>query len=172
MPHHRLQQPVHARNRLPSRRTLLASLISLAAAGPAFARNDDPSALIAEIYRIVGPEGNVSIFFDPEMRRRFLSRRLQAALTAMEKRRPEGDAPDLDFDPVTNGNDPSVHDLRIKTESKNASHAVVIADFLSHQDTEHSVLRYILVRENGWKVDDIVASGKNDWRVSKIIEGR
>ncbi len=149
---------------------LVLSILS-AIAGPAFARDDDPSALVAEIYRMVGPEGNVSIFFEPETRKRFLSRRLRAALKAMEKRTPKGDAPDLDFDPVTNGNDPSVHDLRIKTESRSGTQAEVIADFISHQDTERSVLRYFLVRENGWKVDDIVASGKNDWRVSKLIAG-
>lgn len=106
------------------------------------------------------------------MSQRFLSRRLRAAISAMLKRTPQGDAPDLDFDPVVSGNDPSVHDLRIKTESNTGTRAVVVADFLSHQDTERSVLRYILVRDNGWKVDDIVASGKNEWRVSKIIEGR
>jgi len=159
-------------NHATNRRLLLASLIFLALPGRALARNDDPGDFVAEIYRTVGPEGDASIFFDEKMRKRFLSRRLRATVGAMLKRTPKGDAPDLDFDPVANGNDPSVHDLRIKTESNTGKRAVVVADFLSHQDTVRSVLRYILVRENGWKVDDIVASGKNEWQVGKIIEGR
>lgn len=90
----------------------------------------------------------------------------------MLRHTPKGDAPNLDFDPVTNGNDPSFHDLHIKTESENSAGAVVIADFVSHQDTVRTVLRYFLVRENGgWKVDDIVAGGKSEWRLNKLIEG-
>jgi hypothetical protein len=50
--------------------------------------------------------------------------------------------------------------------------AVVIADFVSHRDMVRTVLRYLLVRENGgWKVDDIIASGKNEWRVRKLVRG-
>jgi hypothetical protein len=65
-----------------------------------------------------------------------------------------------------------VHDLHIKTESESGTRAVVIADFVSHQDAVRSVLRYLLVREDGgWKIDDIIASGKNDWQASKIIKG-
>lgn len=159
-------------NHVTDRRLLLASLFFLALPACAFGRNDDPSDFVAEIYRTAGPEGDASIFFEEATRKRFLSRRLREAIGAMLKRTPEGDAPDLDFDPVANGNDPSVHDLRIKTESNTGRRAIVVADFLSHQDTVRSVLRYILLREDGWKVDDIVASGKNDWQVSKIIEGR
>ena len=159
-------------NHATNRRLLLTSLMLLAVPGRASARNDDPGDVVAEIYWAVGPEGDASIFFDEAMRKRFLSRHLRATISAMLKRTPEGDAPDLDFDPVVNGNDPSVHDLRIKTESNTGRRAVVVADFLSHQDTVRSVLRYHLVREDGWKVDDIVASGKNEWQVGKIIEGR
>jgi len=159
------------------RRVLLAALILLPIAGPAFSQAERPSDFVAEIYRAAaGPSGDgsdgASIFSDKANSKRFLSRRLRAALTAMLRRTPKGDAPSLDFDPITNGNDPSVHDLHIKTESENGARAVVIADFVSHQDVVRSVLRYFLVRENGgWKVDDIVASGKVEWRVKRLIEG-
>jgi hypothetical protein len=154
-----------------NRRMVLVSLLISSLARSAFADEHDPGDFVAEMYRVVGPEAKVSVFADKRMQRRFLSRRLRQAVRAMERRTPAGDAPDLDFDPVTNSNDPSVHDLRIRTMSKSATQAVVIADFQSHQDTERSVLRYDLVREQGWKVDDITASGKNSWHVRKIIEG-
>jgi hypothetical protein len=156
---------------------LLASLILLPMAGPAFSRDEPPSDFVAEIYRSAGgpsadASDGASIFFDAANGKRFLSRGLRAALKSMLRRAPKGDAPSLDFDPITNGNDPSFHDLHIRTESENGARAVVIADFVSHQDTVRTVLRYFLVRENGgWKVDDIVASGKNQWQVRKLIEG-
>lgn len=158
-------------------RMLLASLILLPMRAPALSRDERSSDVVVEIYRTAGgPSGDASegasIFADEANRKRFLSRGLRAALAAMLRRTPVGDAPSLDFDPVTNGNDPSFHDLHIKTESESSARAVVKADFLSHRDTVRTVLRYFLVRENGaWKVDDVVASGKSEWRVKKIIEG-
>lgn len=107
------------------------------------------------------------ILRDQANRKRFFSQRLRASLRAMERRILKNYGTDLDFDPISNGNDPGAHDSRIKTESDSGARAVVVADFRSHQDTERSVLRYFVVRE-----DDIVASGKHDWRVSKTIEGR
>jgi hypothetical protein len=162
------------RNRAPDRRTVVAFFVASALAGRASARAQTPADFLAEVYRLAeGPSGDgsdgASIFADEDNRRRFLSRRLRAAMLT---RTHNGDAPDLDFDPISNGNDPSVHDLHIRTENENGTRAVVIADFVSHQDAVRSVLRYMLVREDGgWKIDDIVASGKNDWQVSKIIKG-
>ena len=158
------------------RRIVLTLLILLTVAGPAFARDEKPSDFLTKVYRTaLGPSGDASdggsIFYDEGNRRRFLSRGLRASFATMLRRTPKGDAPNLDFDPVSNGNDPSVHDLHIKTESENGARAVVIADFVSDQDTVRSVLRYFLVRESGdWKIDDIVATGKAEWRVKEIIE--
>jgi hypothetical protein len=116
--------------------------------------------------------GLEAIFADEANRKRFLSHGLRAAIDAMDRRTPKGDAPDLDFDPISSGNDPNFHDLRITVESEQAARAVVIADFVSHQDKVRTVLRYLLVRENdGWKIDDIIARGKNEWRVRKLIRG-
>ena len=161
----------------PDRRTIMASLLALSLAGPAFADSGRSRDFVAEIYRVAGgPSGDGSdgeaIFADEANRKRFLSHGLRAAIDAMDRRTPKGDAPDLDFDPISSGNDPNFHDLRITVESEQAARAVVIADFVSHQDKVRTVLRYLLVRENdGWKIDDIIASGKNEWRVRKLIRG-
>jgi hypothetical protein len=161
-----------------SRRSVLPLLAFAAMCRMASADCGTPGDLVAAIYRAAaGPGGNyddgTSVIFDPDTRKRFLSKRLRAAIAAMLKRTPKGDAPDLDFDPVVAGNDPSVHDLKIATESAGPTQAVVIADFQSHGDTERTVLRYLLVKEGGaWKVDDIIAIGKDKWQVSKIIAGQ
>ncbi len=163
---------MHAPDDRCDRRALLAGLLLSTLAPGAWAADKSAQAVIAEMYRIFGPEGKVSIVFDDAMRRRFLSRRLRAALAAMEKRTPQGDAPDLDFDPISNSNDPSVHDLHVRTETETGSRAAVIADFQSHQDAQRVVLRYELVKENGWKIDNIVASGKNAWDLDRIVSGQ
>jgi hypothetical protein len=166
------------RSRKPlDRRTVLASVLGLSLAVPAFADGGRPRDFIAAVYRVAGgPSGDGSdgeaIFADEGNRKRYLSRGLRAEIDAMVRRTPEGDAPDLDFDPISSGNDPNFHDLRIATESEQGRRAVVIADFVSHQDKMRTVLRYLLVREDGrWKIDDIIASGKNEWRVRRVIRG-
>jgi len=160
-----------------SRRNVLWLFILVALSGRSRADDKTPVDVIADVYRAAaGPGGDyddgTSVFFDPATRKRFLSKRLQASIAAMLRHTPKGDAPNLDFDPVVAGNDPSVHDLKITTESESPRRAVVIADFQSHDDKERTVLRYLLVRENGeWRVDDIIPSGKDAWPVSKVIAG-
>jgi hypothetical protein len=152
------------------RRILLTFWLFVVVSALAFAQQSNPDNVVAEMYKICD---KVSIFADVNARKRFLSKRLQDAIVAMEKRTPEGDIPDLDFDPVSASQDPSVQDLKIKTESTNARQAVVIADFRSHQDSKRTVLRYTLIREDGgWKVDDILSQGKDAWQISKIIAGQ
>jgi hypothetical protein len=153
-------------------------IVSLFAAfvAPAFAQ-ESPAAFVTALYGQAGPQGQyqqpLGITVGDSMREAYLSKKLCAALAGMDKRTPKGDAPDLDFDPVSNSNDPSVHDLKIKTETESATQATVVADFRSHRDTARSVLRYLLVQEGGgWKVDDIVSAGKSPWRLSKIARGR
>jgi hypothetical protein len=164
-----------------SRRSALSFIVFAAVAGvsrAALAAGDGPSDVVAAIYKAAaGPGGKyddgASIFFESASRRRFLSKNLQAELKAMEKRTPKGDEPDLDFDPVCACNDPSVLDLKITVESQSDTQAVVVADFQSHDEKDRIVLRYLLVKENGgWKVDDIVSTGKDKWQVSKIVTGK
>jgi hypothetical protein len=152
------------------RNILLAFSLLMMASVPALAQQSAPEQVVAEMYKLCD---SVSIFFDAKARKRFLSKRLQASLAAMEKRTPKGEISDLDFDPVSASQDPSVQDLKISTESADAKQAVVIANFRSHQDAERTVLRYTFTwEEGGWKVDDIASQGKDTWQVSKIIAGQ
>ncbi len=155
---------------------LLIMSLFMASFGVAFAEAGGPAVLITEVYGVAGPSGHyqqpLSIFVDGSLRERYLSKRLSGALADMDKRTPAGDVPNIDFDVVSDSQDPDVHDLKISTESESPEKAVVVADFKSHEDTERTVLRFELVREDGaWKIDDVAASGKSHWRVSEIVAG-
>jgi hypothetical protein len=154
---------------------LIASLV-MASFGVAFAETGRPAVLITEIYGAAGPSGHyqqpLAIFVEAGLRERYLSKRLRNALAEMDKRTPEGDVSNMDFDVVSDSQDPDVHDLKITTESESPGKAVVVADFKSHEDTERTMLRYDLVLEDGaWKIHNVAASGKSHWRVSEIIAG-
>ena len=155
---------------------LLIMSLFMASFSVAFAEAGGPAALITEVYGVAKPSGHyqqpLAIFVEASLRERYLSKRLCAALADMDKRTPAGDVPNIDFDVVSDSQDPDVHDLKINTESESPEKAAVIADFKSHEDSERTVLRYELVREDGaWKIDDVAASGKSHWRVSEIIAG-
>jgi hypothetical protein len=148
----------------------------LASFGVAFAEAGGPAALITEVYGAAGPSGHyrqpLAIFVEAGLREKYLSNGLRAALAEMEKRTPEGDISNLDFDVVSDSQDPDVHDLRISAENETPEKAVVVANFKSHDDAERTVLRYDLVQEDGaWKINNVEASGKSHWRVSDIIAG-
>lgn len=145
-------------------------------AGAAPAASQKPADFVVELYKAaMGPKGDfangISVFADEKGRQRFLSKKLRAALAAMDKRTPAGDAPDLDFDPVSAGNDPDVHDLAVTIDNVSGNSAAVIVKFKSHD--QPVVLHYLLVQEDGgWKVDDIIAEEGDGWQVSKIVEGQ
>jgi Protein of unknown function (DUF3828) len=154
---------------------MIASLV-LASFGMALAGARGPAVLITEVYGVAEPSGHyqrpLAIFAEAALREQYLSKRLCAALAEMDKRTPEGDIPNLDFDVVSDSQDPDVHDLKISTESETPEKAAVVANFKSHDDTERTVLRYDLVQESGaWKINNVEASGKSHWRVSDIIAG-
>jgi hypothetical protein len=138
-----------------------------------------PSAVVAAIYRTAAGAGgdyshSISVIADPRSRAHYLSERLQRELKEMDARTPAGDAPDLDFDPITSSQDPDVRGLRIATEAEGARAATVRAEF--HRGGPKGkliVLHYSLTRESGaWRVDDIAEQGKDGWRLSAILKRR
>ena len=84
---------------------LTGALLFAVMGGSAQATDPAPSDVVTAIYpAAAGPGGKFndgkSLMFDVAMRKRFLSKKLQADFAAMLKRTPKGDMPDLDFDPV------------------------------------------------------------------------
>ncbi|HEY1942985.1 MAG TPA: hypothetical protein VGH40_12755 [Roseiarcus sp.] len=150
------------------RRTFLLLAGASALAAPAWAADPAPADVVAAVYRIyAGPKGDYSsISFDDPRIVAFFTRSLRAAMKAMYARSKKTDEPILDFDPVTDSQDPMVERLSIAAESD----GVVAATFYSR--AEKRVVRYVFKRENGaWRIDD-VSGGEGDgkWDLRQIIK--
>ncbi len=142
----------------------------LFAAAGAFAGAADPAPadVVALIYRVyAGPKGDYSkgSIEDKRVAATFTAS-LRKALAAMNARSKALNEPILDFDPVTDSQDPMVERLSIAPESER----VVAATFFSG-DVKH-VVRYVLVREGGgWRIDDISGgAGDDKWDLREIIK--
>jgi hypothetical protein len=162
-----------------NRRALLRLLVA-ASALPALATEPaataSPRDIVVEIYRIsAGEDGKyrgLSAFGDEGVRSRYFSPSLLAAVMRMERLSKKKNEPILDFDPVTNSQDPDVRDLQITVESETPSRAVVAARFLSFDDTEPSIVRYDVIKAGGgWKIDDMDGEhGSDRWSLRDIIK--
>ena len=136
-------------------------LLLAATAAPAVARaagENSPADVVTAIYRIyAGPKGDYqSGNLDDKRVAAYLSKSLRAALRAMDARSRKLNEPILDFDPVTDSQDPQVERLTIAPEGDAAAVATFYGGEVKH------VIRYSFVREDGaWKVDDI-AGGAGD----------
>jgi len=149
---------------------LFAAATLLASA--ALAAERAPADVVADIYRIAGgPLGDYQTKgIDEKGVRQHFSRSLLKAMDAMNQRSKKTNEPILDFDPITDSQDPSVVDLKITQETGDPSRPVVDATF-DRGDKEPDTVRYIFVREgNTWKVDDI-SGGASDgkWDLREII---
>jgi hypothetical protein len=134
------------------RRTFLVLTGASLFAFSALAADTAPADIVTAIYRIyAGPKGDYQNGnLDDKRVAVYLSKSLRAALKAMDARSKKLNEPILDFDPVTDSQDPQVEKLTIAAEGD----TVAAATFFSG-DVKH-VVRYSFVREDGaWKVDDI-----------------
>jgi len=137
--------------RLSSWAPIAAAAVAVSGAA-ATAGEQSPADVTTAIYRIyAGPKGDYQTGnLDDKRVIVYLSKSLRAALKAMDVRSKKLNEPILDFDPVTDSQDPQVEKLAIAAEGD----AAAVATFYSG-DVKH-VIRYSFVREDGaWKVDDI-----------------
>ncbi|MBV8474291.1 MAG: DUF3828 domain-containing protein [Hyphomicrobiales bacterium] len=145
---------------------ILAGAIALAT--PAVAADPAPAEIVTSLYRIyAGPKGDYASgsLDDPKVVA-FFTKSLRAAMTAMYARSKKIDEPILDFDPVTDSQDPRVERLSIAP----AGDGVAAATFYSGE--EKHVVRYVFKRESGaWRIDD-VSGGEGDgkWDLREIIK--
>jgi hypothetical protein len=146
---------------------LAAAAVAAPSAAPA-AGESSPADVTTAIYAIyAGPKGDYqSGNLDDKRVAAYLSKSLRAALKAMDARSKKLNEPILDFDPVTDSQDPQVEKLAIAP----AGDAAATATFYSG-DAKH-VIRYSFVREDGaWKVDDVSGgAGDEKWDLRDIIK--
>lgn len=150
------------------RRTFLVLAGASLVAPSALAAEATPVDVVTSLYRTyAGPKGDYQNGSIEDKRVSALfTKSLNAALKAMDARSKKLDEPILDFDPVTNSQDPMVERLSIAPQSD----GVVAATFFSGE-VKH-VVRYVFVKQDGaWKIDDIAGGqGDDKWDLREIIK--
>lgn len=161
-----------------NRRGLLMALAGAACARESLAQTaNDARALVEQIYKVsAGPNGKYdgpSVLHDGKLRARYLTKSLVAALDAMDRKSKRANEPILDFDPITDSQDPSVTKLTFATESSTPTRAVVAAKFFAEGAKDATIVRYVLLMEgDAWKVDDMNGGRTREgaWNLRQVIK--
>ncbi|ABE39992.1 conserved hypothetical protein [Rhodopseudomonas palustris BisB5] len=165
-----------------SRRLLLISTASLATlACPAAALvqakppANDPAALLTALYVKAAKDNAGGDFVNaPKSRAKYLSKAFAALWTKAEAKTPKGDVGPIDFDPVSNSQDPDIKSFAIKVETQNESSATLAVALIGSQprtQPNDSVIRYDFVRDGGhWRIDDIRGAVDGEpWSIRKLL---
>jgi hypothetical protein len=169
-----------------TRRTLLltgtAGLLAAAISRSALAdpgRADDPRSIVNAIYtraaRGKGDGGGGFVTADKSARARNLSRSLAALWLKADAHTPNGDVGPVDFDPVTNSQEPDVKTFTVTAESFNSERATIAVTITGHdaprKNPDDAVIRYDFIRDPAqWKIDDIRgADDGKPWSIRQML---
>lgn len=163
-----------------TRRTFVAASL-LAGISPAFAENpapSDPIAILSAIYTRAakgkGDGGGTFIIENKAARSKHLSKALVALWAKADAHTPKGDVGPVDFDPVTNSQEPDVQSFKVDAEKMEADKAMLAVSIAGHRNDRKpadQIVRYEFVREaNAWKIDDIRGSSDGEsWSIRKML---
>ncbi len=161
-----------------SRRTLLltgtaglsaAALSRFAGAAPPLA--NDPVAIVNAVYARAakgkGDGGGAFIIENKAAKARYLSKALVALWAKADAHTPKGDVGPIDFDPVTNSQEPDIKSFGVvaeKLEADKAVIAVTVGRGAPRKNPADNAIRYIFVR------DDISgASDGEPWSIRGML---
>ena len=168
-----------------SRRSLVLTGLLIAAEAP-LARaepvaSDDPVAIVTAIYTRAakgkGDGGGAFVIENKAAKARYLSKSLAALWANADAHTPKGDVGPVDFDPVTNSQEPDVKSFKVDTEKLDASRALIAVTIAGHNTPPRKpadqVIRYDFVHETGgWKIDDIKGSSEGEaWSIRTMLSG-
>ena len=154
------------------RRTILLLAAFAPLAPTALAADDDPVAVVRELYRLAGEWGGERAKqspYAPPLSDKFFARALVRLLNEYDKRR---EIPRLTRDPITNSQNLKIRGLAVSLKSRQGMKAVVEARFETSDGPAR--LEYDLVRERGaWRVADIRSKGMQpDGMLTRQLRGR
>ena len=164
------------------RRTLLttsaAGLLSIPS--PAFAAaSDDPVGIINAIYARAakgkGDGGGAFVIETRAAKAKYLSKALVALWAKADAHTPKGDVGPVDFDPVTNSQEPDVKSFTVSPEKLEADKAVIAVTIAGRgaprAKPADNTIRYDFVRDDGrWKIDDISGSTDGEaWSIRGML---
>jgi hypothetical protein len=169
------------------------ALILLAAAGPLLLAGavspdaraappvgDDPLAIVNAIYARAakgkGDGGGAFIIENKAAKAKYLSRSLADLWAKADAHTPKGDVGPVDFDPVTNSQEPDVKSFKAvaeKREPEKATIAVTLTGWSAKPPKPADrTVRFDFVRDAGqWKIDDIRGASDGDpWSIRSMLE--
>lgn len=145
--------------------------------GPHPARADENAiAIVTMFYKVsAGKDGKYSgnsAYYQDKIRARYFSRALRAAADALDKKAKKENGVGLDFDPVTDSQDPSVKDLKIAQDGESDGESAVKASFSYEKGGALKFVRYVFLRQNdAWKLDNMTSGpGEDGWDLRKLIK--
>jgi hypothetical protein len=157
-----------------------AGLLAATLPRAGLAAPDDPVGIVTAIYTRAakgkGDGGGGFVIENKAAKAKYLSKSLVALWTKADARTPKGDVGPIDFDPVTNSQDPDVKSFKVVAEKQEADKATVAATIDSHQREARTkaadkTIRYDFVHEAGqWKIDEIRgAVDGSPWSVRALL---
>jgi hypothetical protein len=157
---------------------LLAGVSHRAVAAPP--SPNDPLGIINAIYARVakgkGTGGGAFIIENKAAKAKYLSKSLIELWAQADAHTPKEDVGPIDFDPVTNSQDPDVKSFKAVAETLDADKAVIAVTLTGHgkppSKPADQVIRYNFVRDNGqWKIDDISGSSDGEaWSIRDLLK--
>ena len=140
---------------------------------------NDPVAIVTAIYARAakgkGDGGGAFIIESKAAKTKYLSKALVAVWAKADAHTPKGDVGPVDFDPVTNSQEPDVKSFSVATEKLEADKAVIAVTIAGHgaarKKAADNTIRYDFVRDGGqWKIDDISgASDGEPWSIRGML---
>jgi hypothetical protein len=168
-----------------TRRTLaLAGLIGILAASDrrsarAEPATSDPVAIVTAIYTRAakgkGDGGGGFVIENKAAKAKYLSKSLIELWVKADAHTPKGDVGPVDFDPVTNSQDPDVKSFKVDAEKLEVDKAVIAVTITGRNTPPRKgadqVVRYEFVREaDKWKIDDIKgATDGEPWSIRAML---
>src|ERR1700738_5195834 len=144
-----------------------AGLLAITLSHPARAAPpspSDPAAIVTAIYTRAakgkGDGGGAFIIENKVAKAKYLSKSLVELWAKADAHTPKGDVGPVDFDPVTNSQEPDVKSFKVATEKVEAEKAVIAVTIVGRgaprKNPADNAIRYIFMRDDGqWKIDDV-----------------
>ncbi len=170
---------------IPRRALILTGMTGLLAA--AFSRTalaappvsaNDPVAIVKGIYARAakgkGDGGGAFIIENKAAKAKYLSKSLIELWAQADDHTPKGDVGPIDFDPVTNSQEPDVKSFKVVTEKLEADKAVIavtITGRTARAKPSDDIVRYNFVLDAGkWKIDDISSTIDGEaWSIRDLL---
>jgi hypothetical protein len=155
----------------------LAGAVSRRAFAAPLAAND-PVAIVNAIYvraaKGKGDGGGAFIIENDAAKAKYLSKSLVGLWARADAHTPKGDVGPIDFDPVTNSQDPDVKSFKVVTEKLEADKAVIavtITGRTARAKPSDDIVRYVFVPDDGkWKIDDISSTLDGEaWSIRDLL---